>query len=100
MSEGNGSVSTSCDEQLSGSQLDEVLNYVLSRLMKDVSSSSVHSTVCSMRVFYRVGRAPSPSAIHAALSRIDSFTVVPTVVPVSQLNHPNTFLSLCALRHM
>ncbi|XP_075233118.1 uncharacterized protein LOC142331244 isoform X2 [Lycorma delicatula] len=101
MCEGNNtSVATSCDEQLSSTQLDEVLNYVLSRLMKDVSSPYVHSTVCSMRVFYRVGRAPSPAVLHAALSRVDTFTVVPTVVPVSQLNHPNTFLSLCALRHL
>lgn len=100
MCEGNSSVTMSCDEQLSSTQLDEILNYVLSRLMKDVSSSSIHSTVCSIRVFYRVGRAPSLAALHAALSRIDNFTVVPTVVPVSQLNHPNTFLSLCALRHL
>ncbi|XP_073979888.1 uncharacterized protein isoform X2 [Rhodnius prolixus] len=110
-------------ESLSESQLLEVLRYAMSRLFKGVpppavmqpqstvaedSSASASETsvavlspppACSLQVYYRVGRAPSPHLVLAALSQLEEFNIAATLIPVCQLNHPNTFISLCAVRH-
>uniref|UniRef100_A0A023F2R4 Diphthine--ammonia ligase n=1 Tax=Triatoma infestans TaxID=30076 RepID=A0A023F2R4_TRIIF len=54
---------------------------------------------CSLQVYYRVGRAPSPHLVLDALSQLDEFNIAASLIPVCQLNHPNTFISLCAVRH-
>jgi hypothetical protein len=118
------SCGSSC-ESLSESQLVEVLHYAMTRLFKGISAPVVqpltlnseqnsnnvedNSTsevptlsplpVCSLQLYYRVGRAPSPHMIQEAIASLDGFNIAATVIPVCQLNHPNTFLSLCAVRH-
>lgn len=116
-SEGGGH---SC-ESLSESQLHEVFTYALGRLFKGVPPPSCVQSpvaegsadgsgeppeitlspppVCSLLVFYRVGRAPSSQLVLEVIKKLDEFNVATTIVPVCQLNHPNTFISLCASRH-
>ncbi|KAK9498262.1 hypothetical protein O3M35_002940 [Rhynocoris fuscipes] len=109
-------------ESLSESQLIEVMRYTMSRLFKGVPPPTVQSQsaidqsadlnteclsaatlspppACSLQVFYRVGRAPPPHLVLDAINKLDEFAIAVTLIPVCQLNHPNTFISLCALRH-
>lgn len=84
-------------ETLSESQLEEVFVYALGRLIR--GDPPPNNPVCSLQVLYRVGRAPTQETLHSVLGKLQDFNIVPTVLPVCQLNHPNTFLSLCAVRH-
>ncbi|KAF6204719.1 hypothetical protein GE061_018880 [Apolygus lucorum] len=106
-------------ESLSESQLAEVMTYALSRLFKGVPPPSVQGgsgvdgegdggdeeatlsppPVASLLLFYRVGRSPSAQMIRDVINKLEEFNVATTIIPVCQLNHPNTFISLCATRH-
>lgn len=111
------STSGSC-ETLSEPQLSEVLTYALSRLFKGApppvapadegveggGDASEKATLppppaCSLLMFYRVGRAPNPQMILDVVNKLEEFNLATTIVPVCQLNHPNTFISLCGYRH-
>ncbi|KAL1131383.1 hypothetical protein AAG570_011000 [Ranatra chinensis] len=118
-----GSVGMNC-ETLSESQLVEVLRYSMSRLFKGLAGPSLQNTmtnsdavlnsdtssigevptlsptpVCSLHVYYRVGRAPSPHIMYDAIASLEEFNISATLIPVCQLNHPNAFISLCAVRY-
>lgn len=82
---------------LSESQLEEVFIYTLRRLIK--GDPLPNNPICSLQVLYRVGRAPTQETLHSVLRKLQHFNIVPTILPMCQLNHPNTFLSLCAVRH-
>lgn len=85
------------EEPLSDTELKEVFEYALNRLHRGDPPPA--SRECTLRVLRRVGYGPSAQAVYTALSQLPQYTVVPTILPVCQLNHPNTFLSLWALRH-
>jgi len=120
------SVSMCNSESLTESQLLEILRYSICRLFKGVPPPSVQSggggggpqeggaspsspvdslsplaptPVASLQLYYGVGRAPSPTTIVDTIAQLEEFNLATTIVPVCQLNHPNTFLSFCAIRH-
>ncbi|XP_014239939.1 diphthine--ammonia ligase [Cimex lectularius] len=107
------SVGFNC-ESLSEAQLLEVFRYAMSRLFKGVPPPTVQCEqncnsnnnatlspipVCSLQLFYRVGRSPGPQLIHDTIAKLEEYNIATTVIPVCQLSHANTFISLCAVRH-
>ncbi|XP_046665035.1 diphthine--ammonia ligase [Homalodisca vitripennis] len=85
------------EEPLTEAELKAVLEYTLVRLYRGDPQPT--SRVCALRALRRVGYGPTSGAIHSALAQLSDYQVVPTILPVCQLNHPNIFLSLWALRH-
>lgn len=81
--------------QLSDENLSEILCYALSKLLHDVEST----TVCSLRIFCKVGTAPAPCQIQNVLSKAEHFNIVHSIIPVCHLHNAHTFLSVCGVRH-
>ena len=80
---------------LSNENLSEILCYVLSKLLHKAPPA----TVCSLRIFCKVGKAPIPSRIQDVLSKADGFNIVHSIVPVCHLYSSSTLLSICGVRH-
>lgn len=104
ISEGSGA--GGCDSLLSETQLLGVLNYALERLFRgvvpngpDEEGSLPPPPPCNLTLFYRTGRSLPPSSLYDVLAKISEFNIAATLVPVCQLNHPNTFISIVAVRH-
>ncbi|XP_014285681.1 uncharacterized protein [Halyomorpha halys] len=104
ISEGSGG--GGWDSLLSETQLLEVLHYALERLFRGVIPNGPDEEgllppppPCNLTLFYRTGRALPPSSLYEVLAKISEFNIAATLVPVCQLNHPNTFISIVAVRH-
>ena len=91
------------DSQMSETQLVDVLNYALEKLFRGVYPKEdgvlPPPPPCNVILFYRNGRAPSAASIYDTVLKINEYNIAATIVPVYQLNHPNTFLSIVAVRH-
>lgn len=90
------------DSLLSEPQLSEVLAYALERLFRGLpppEETLPPPAPCSLTLFYRSGRASPPAPVLDLLAKLNQYNVAATLVPVSQLNHPNTFISIVAVRH-
>ncbi|XP_039293188.1 diphthine--ammonia ligase [Nilaparvata lugens] len=99
VNEGDGTSLVETIQPMSEEQLVQVFSYSLNRLTRN--ATDVASLVCVLRIFYRADRSPKAETIMAALGQVEGgFKMVPTLVPVVQLGHPNTFLSICAVRHV
>ncbi|PSN32554.1 hypothetical protein C0J52_21699 [Blattella germanica] len=81
--------------QLSDESLSEILCYALSKLLRKAPPT----TVCSLRIFCKVGVAPGPCRIQSVLSKAEGFNIVHSIVPVCHLQNAHTFLSICGVRH-
>lgn len=100
-----GSSGCGWDSLLSESQLVEVLKYAIDRLFRGLPPSPEEGSLlpsplpCSLSLFYRSGRAPPPAAIYDSIAKLNEFNIAASIIPVCQLNHPNTFISIVAVRH-
>ncbi|KAJ4429968.1 hypothetical protein ANN_22172, partial [Periplaneta americana] len=81
--------------QLSDENMSEILCYALSKLLRKAAPT----TVCSLRIFCKIGKAPSPCRIQSVLSKAEGFNIVHSIVPVCHLHNAQTFLSICGVRH-
>ncbi|PNF17010.1 Diphthine--ammonia ligase [Cryptotermes secundus] len=81
--------------QLSDESLSEVLCYTLSKLLHEAAPT----TVCNLRIFCKVGKAPAPCQIQSVLSKAVDFNIVHSIIPVCHLHNAHTFLSICGVRH-
>ncbi|KAJ9584323.1 hypothetical protein L9F63_021323 [Diploptera punctata] len=81
--------------QLSDENLSEIMCYVLSKLLHQAPPT----TVCNLRIFCKVGKAPTPCRIQNVLSKAEGFNIVHSIVPVCHLHSDLTILSICGVRH-
>ncbi|RZF36193.1 hypothetical protein LSTR_LSTR012817, partial [Laodelphax striatellus] len=101
VNESDGASLVETVQPMSEEQLVQVFSYSLSRLNRNAADAA--SLVCVLRIFFRADRSPTATSISAALGQVEGeggFRVVPTLVPVVELGHPNTFISICAVRHV
>ncbi|XP_050540996.1 uncharacterized protein LOC126905392 [Daktulosphaira vitifoliae] len=91
-------------EVISATGLEEAFRYSLKRLLRGEPTSTPTDAICSLRIFYKVSCEQKPpiyrQLINSTLKTLKTeFHIVATVVPVLHLHHPNTFVSIYALRH-
>lgn len=90
-------------EPISAIGLEEAFRYSLKRLLRGEPTSTPTDAICSLRIFYKVSLDQKPicrQLINSTLNTLRTeYRIVATVVPVLHLHHPNTFVSICALRH-
>lgn len=90
-------------ESISAIGLEEAFRYSLKRLLRGEPTSTPTDAICSLRIFYKVSQDQKPicrQLINATLNNLRAeYRIVATVIPVLHLHHPNTFVSICALRH-
>jgi len=90
-------------EPISAIGLEEAFRYSLKRLLRGEPTSTPTDAICSLRIFYKISQDQKPvcrQLINATLNTLRAeYQIVATVVPVLHLHHPNTFVSVCALRH-
>lgn len=90
-------------ESISAIGLEEAFRYSLKRLLRGEPTSIPTDAICSLRIFYKVSQDQKPicrQLINSTLNTLKAeYRIVATVVPVLHLHHPNTFVSVCALRH-
>lgn len=90
-------------ESISAIGLEEAFRYSLKRLLRGEPTSTPTDAICSLRIFYKVSQDQKPicrQLINATLNNLRvEYRIVATVIPVLHLHHPNTFVSICALRH-
>lgn len=91
-------------DPISAIGLEEAFRYSLKRLLRGEPTSTPTDAICSLRIFYKVSQDQKPTIcrqlINSTLNTLRAeYRIVATVVPVLYLHHPNTFVSVCALRH-
>lgn len=77
-------------------ELMDAFEYLLCKLTK---GSQLENPTCSLRIFYKVGTPPGPSAIQEVLRKLSSRNLVSTIIPTTHLQNFSTFLSVCGIRH-
>lgn len=87
-------------ESINEDNLVEALYYMLKKLLQDAPSP--HMSVCSLRIFYKVGGVLTPVQLQRVVTKcgiMSGYLIVHTLIPVCQLHDEVTFLSICGVRH-
>lgn len=104
-------------QHLTIDNLNEILNYVISKLLKTKNKTNVQEPeqmsshmvqlkkpAIHLKVFYQVNSMPSIDLIIQTMSEFreriaEQTNIAFTVLPASSLHHFSTFLSICGIRH-
>lgn len=94
-------------QQLTESHINEVMKYVLGKIMQDYpSNGSENIPAINFRVFYQV-TSTNPSPANLLIDTLKAFKestktiakIAFTVIPVSYLQNFGTFISISGIRH-
>lgn len=89
---------------LNESHLNEIMKYVLGKILQGVSTKSENLPAIHFRVFYQV---TSPSPANLIINTLQAFkkeaektaSIAFTVIPSCYLQNFGTFISICGIRH-
>lgn len=90
--------------QLNENHINEVMKYVLGKIMKGYPTNGENIPGIHFRIFYQVTSKPSPANL--IIKTLQSFkestktaNIAFTVIPACYLQNFSTFISICGIRH-
>jgi hypothetical protein len=91
-------------QQLNEGHINEVMKYVLKKIMQDYPSNTENIPAINFRVFYQVTSNPSPAnllikTLRAFRESTKTANLAFTVIPACSLQNFGTFISISGIRH-